>query len=239
MYFWFRILYPADNQEQSSKWKMCSNKQQQARTLSSMIGSGSNSAQSSATFSSRVFFKAKSGIEREWKISLYMSIAWKNLFDTACETLYIWEIYQPDLAHIEVNRKPPTGFTGLWFRFLCFNSFLPTPEKHSKLQRFSLLCSPPASLHLLPCSSLMGAPFNSPSCYCSEGFNDWCSTLIALENSISRKEFMQKWFYGLHENVGAIIVINQTAMSFLIQTLRQADVTTHNSQGKWKHNLES
>lgn len=43
---------------------------------------------------------------------------------------------------------------------------------------------------------------------------------------------MQKWFYGLHENVGAIIVINQTAISFLIQTLRQADVTTHNSQGK-------
>lgn len=43
---------------------------------------------------------------------------------------------------------------------------------------------------------------------------------------------MQKWFYGLHENAGAIIVINQTAMPFLIQTLRQADVTTHNSQDK-------
>lgn len=43
---------------------------------------------------------------------------------------------------------------------------------------------------------------------------------------------MLKWFCGLHENVGAIIIINQTAMSFLIQTLRQADVTTHNTQDK-------
>jgi len=41
---------------------------------------------------------------------------------------------------------------------------------------------------------------------------------------------MLKWFSGLHENVGEIIIINQTAMPFLIQTLGQADVTTHNSQ---------
>lgn len=46
------------------------------------------------------------------------------------------------------------------------------------------------------------------------------------------KELMLKWFYGLHENVRAIVITNQTAMPFLIHSLRQADVSTHNSHDK-------
>lgn len=104
------------NKMAKDKELTCGNKQKYTRTLYSIFRSESNSAQSSATFSSRVFFKAKSGNKKEWKISLCVSIAWKNLFNTPCEMLCILEIYQPDLVHIEVNRKLPTGFTGLWFR---------------------------------------------------------------------------------------------------------------------------
>lgn len=190
IYYWFRILYSAKTKNRAAN-DLCVATNKNRQGLSSMFRSESNSAQSSATFSSRVFFKSKSGKEREWKTSLYTSIAQKNLFDTPCEMLYILEIYQPDLVHIEVNRKPPTGFTGLWFR-LCVLILFSLQQRRTVNYRGSP-CSVPlqaagsmhrAPLRLLPCSSLMGAPLNSPGCYCSGGFNNWYSTLIALKNSI-------------------------------------------------------
>lgn len=89
---------------------MSCSKQEKTRLVSSKFSSESNSAQSLATISSRMFSRPNLGKKKNKRFHCTCPLHGKSL--EQCEMLYILEIYQPDLVHLKITESLPQALLG-------------------------------------------------------------------------------------------------------------------------------